>query len=305
MLVQSHPLVVACRVAGNGYVSVYKTPRTRDRLLEYYDRVLRNWPIPCEERCLESRSGTTHILLCGKEGARPLLLFHGTGNNCLMWRYNVAQLGEHFRLHLIDTINDPGKSEASREFDAETDYTSWTTEVLDALGVGKALLVGHSKGGWIVLNAVVNAPERVERIVLLAPAVGINSRLSPTFMRRSLRLGLFPTKRAVESYLRYMSGPGATISAEYASYLSKVIRGTKHRIIKHRQFSDDELGRIGCPVLLVFGDREVCVEYGKVVERARALIKGIDVQIVPGTGHALQGEKPETVNKLIIDHLTA
>jgi hypothetical protein len=47
------------------------------------------------------------VLLCGKAGARPLLLFHGTSNNSLMWRYNGEQLGERFHLHLVDTVNDP------------------------------------------------------------------------------------------------------------------------------------------------------------------------------------------------------
>jgi pimeloyl-ACP methyl ester carboxylesterase len=294
-----------CLMARDEYVSVYRSPRSRAGLLEYYDRILRNWPIPYEERFVETKSGKTHIVLCGKEGARPLLLFHGTGNNSLMWRYNVAQLGEHFRLHLIDTLNDPGKSEAKPAFSPETDYARWTTEILDALDIDKALLVGHSKGGWIALNAAVCVPARVERIVLLAPAVGISSEVSPAFMRKSLRLVLFPTRRAVESYLRYVSGPEARIGTDFACYLSKVIRGTRHKLIKHRQFTDDELRGIDSPVLLVFGDHEVCVEYRKVVERARSCIRRLEVQIVPGTGHALQGEKPDTVNKLIIGHLQA
>ena len=93
------------------------------------------------------------------------------------------------------------------------------------------------------------------------------------------------------------------MSAEYADYLVEVIRGTKHKLIKHRQFSDDELEGIDSPVLLVFGDHEVCVEYQKVVERARSHIRRLEVHIIAGTGHALQGERPETVNKLIIGHL--
>lgn len=292
-------------MATSKYVSIYRSPKSREHLLAYYDRILRNWPIPCEERFVETKSGKTHLLLCGRQSARPLLLFHGTGNNSLMWRYNVAQLGEHFRLHLVDTVNDPGKSEAAPEFNPETDYARWTTEILDTLGIGKALLVGHSKGGWIALNAAISCPTRVEKIVLLAPAVGINSEVSPKFMLKSLRVGLFPTTRAVESYLKYVSGPEARISTEYADYLSNVIRGTRLKLVKHRQFSDDELRSFDSPVLLVFGDHEVCVEYRKVVDRAQSCIRRLEVQIIAGTGHALQGEKPDAVNRLIISHLQA
>jgi pimeloyl-ACP methyl ester carboxylesterase len=248
-------------------VSVYKSPKARQSLLEYYDRVIANWPIPCDECYLDTGCGRTHVLECGNRDASPLVLFHGTGNNSLMWRFNVEGLGEHFMLYLIDTVNDPGKSEATTTFKAATDYARWTTEVLDALGLDRANLVGHSKGGWVVLNTTISAPERVKRIALIAPAVGINPKLSRNFIRRSLRVGMFPRRKNVISYLRYMSGPDAQVNTDYAEYLSNVIRGTRQRIIKHRRFTDDELAGIKAPVLLAFGDHEVSVDYRSVIAR--------------------------------------
>ena len=82
-----------------------------------------------------------------------------------------------------------------------------------------------------------------------------------------------------------------------------MIRGTKLKLIKHRQFSDEELKSIDSPVLLVFGDHEVCVDYRQAVDRAQSYIRRLEVQIIAGTGHALQGEKPHAVNRLIIGHL--
>ena len=290
-------------MATRQYVSVYKSAQARDELLAYYDRIVRNWPVPYRETVVETRSGRTHILQCGKEDGRPLLLFHGTGNNCLMWRYNVERLGRQFRLHLIDTINDPGKSEAAADFSPETGYSLWVNEVLDALAIQKASLLGHSKGGWIALNSAVSVPARVDRIVLLAPAAGINAGVRPQFMLRSLAIGLFPSSRTVESYLRYMSGPKARINSDYAAYLARLIRGTKMRLVKHRQFTDEELRGIQAPVLLLFGDHDVSVDYRKVVARATSCIKKLDVHVVAGAGHALQGEEPELVDNLIIDFL--
>ena len=113
------------------------------------------------------------------------------------------------------------------------------------------------------------------------------------------------TKRSVQSYLRYMSAPGSSISKEYAEYLARVIRGTRHPMVKHREFTDAELGSIRAPALLVFGDHEVSVEYEKVVERARRCIPTLRVEIVAGAGHALQGEKPAEVSGLMLRHLEA
>ncbi len=49
----------------------------------------------------------------------------------------------------------------------------------------------------------------------------------------------------------------------------------------------------------LFGDREVSVDHQKVIDRAKSCIKRLDVRVIPGTGHALQGEKPEEIDALI------
>jgi pimeloyl-ACP methyl ester carboxylesterase len=285
------------------YLSVYRSEKARAGLLRSYDAILGNWPVPYAESTLETPHGRTHVIRCGNEDGKPLLLFHGTGNNSLMWRYNVEALGRRFRLHLVDTINDPGKSQAAAGFDPATGYAVWMKELLDALGIGRASLLGHSKGGWIALNTVIAMPDRVDRVVLLAPAVGINEKLDPRFMWRSLSVGMFPSVRRVASYLRYMSGPGRPVSAQYAEYLTRLIRGTHMRMITHRRFSDSELTGIESPVLLLFGENEVSMDYRAVIERARKLIRRLDVHVVPNAGHGLQGEKPEEVGSAIIDFL--
>jgi pimeloyl-ACP methyl ester carboxylesterase len=56
-------------------------------------------------------------------------------------------------------------------------------------------------------------------------------------------------------------------------------------------------------VLLLFGENEVCMDWQAVIERAKKLISNLETQVIPGTGHALQGEKPEEVNSCIIQFL--
>jgi pimeloyl-ACP methyl ester carboxylesterase len=288
---------------GTKYLSVYKSENARAGLYRSYDAILGNWPVPYVESTIETPHGRTHVILCGKEDGKPLLLFHGTGNNSLMWRYNVERLGRRHRLYLIDTINDPGKSQAPAGFDPATGYAAWVGGLLDGLGIGRASLLGHSKGGWIALNTVIAMPDRVDKVILLAPAAGINEKLVPGFMRKSLWVGLFPSVRNVASYLRYMSGTDRPVNARYAEYLSTLIRGTRTRIVKHRRFTDPELMNIENPVLLIFGENEVGIDYRTVIERAKRLVKHLDVHVVPGAGHGLQGDTPDEVDSMIIGFL--
>jgi pimeloyl-ACP methyl ester carboxylesterase len=281
------------------YRSLYRSEKHKAELYALYDKVLDNWPVPFREIELETPCGRTHLINCGNASGEPLLLFHGINNNSLMWRFNVAGLGERFNLYLVDTINDPGKSEAAAAFDPARDYAAWVRETLSALGLHDAFFLGHSKGGWIVLNTLVSDPALVRKACLLAPAVGINAKLKTKFMLKSISVGISPTVKKVTSYFRYMSGPGRSANPDFIEYLTQIIKGTRSRPVRHRQFTDDELRAIRRPLLIAFGDREVCGDYRKVIERAQRLIPGVEVKIVPGAGHGLQGEEPEKVNSMI------
>ena len=204
---------------------------------------------------------------------------------------------------LIDAINDPGKSEASFSFNPATDYAKWVNELFEALTIKNAHLAGHSKGGWIVLNSLIEIPDRIRKAVLLAPAAGINAKLKTAFLLRSLLVGINPSVKNVTSYFKYISGSGKKVNTQYIEYLSKVIKGTRTRPIKHRQFTNEELKAIRKPVFLLFGEHEVTVDYKKVIARAKELISHLETTIVPDAGHGLQGEHPELVNRYIIDFL--
>jgi len=196
-------------------VSVYKTEKDKTELLAYYDKILQNWPVPYTEKTIETGYGITHIINCGNKKGRPVLVFHGHGNNSLMWRYNCEDLGRLYNLFLIDTINDPGKSEASVLFNPDSDYASWIKEFIEKLSFKKVSVIGHSKGGWLALNSAVFLPENIEKIMLLAPAVGINEKLRFRFLMKSMALGLNTSIKNVCKYFEYITAPGKEINQQY------------------------------------------------------------------------------------------
>jgi len=285
------------------YSTAYKSEKWETALLQDYNAALQNWPVPYKETLIETPAAKTHILLCGDPAGPPLLLFHGTGNNSLMWKYNVEGLGRRFRLYLIDTPNDPGKSAAGPAFKPPEGYTQWMRELLNELKLEKVALTGHSKGGWLALNTAVQMPEKIGKLVLLAPAAGLISKLNAEFIRKSMKVGLFPTAKNVTEFMQYMSGSGRTVNAKYAEYLERLIKGTRTKPVAHREFTDGELQGIESPVLLLFGEHERSLDFSKAIARAQANIKNLTSVTVEGVGHALQGEKPEEINKLILDFI--
>jgi pimeloyl-ACP methyl ester carboxylesterase len=94
-------------------------------------------------------------------------------NRATAWFANIAELSANHRVYAVDGIGDAGKSIAECLIEKRSDYAEWLREVFDGLNIEKAHLLGHSYGGWLALNMALAYPERLRKIVLLAPAASI------------------------------------------------------------------------------------------------------------------------------------
>lgn len=102
-------------------------------------------------------------------GRGPDLVFlHGAGG-LLETEGLLARLAHTYRVHAPEL---PGFGESTGEelLEDMLDFTLHGWDMVDALGIGRPVLVGHSLGGMIAAEMACVAPERVERLALLAPA---------------------------------------------------------------------------------------------------------------------------------------
>src|SRR5688572_5817920 len=90
-----------------------------------YRELLADWPVPSEQRLLDSREGPTFVVSSGPADAPPLVLLHGSGGTTLDWSGDVAAWSEHFQVHAIDLIGEPGLSAPSRPQLGSDDYANW------------------------------------------------------------------------------------------------------------------------------------------------------------------------------------
>ena len=105
------------------------------------------------------------------EGSGPatLVFIHGLGSYAPAWKKNIEGLKGDFRCIAIDL---PGYGKSSKGYyeASMTYYATVLRDFLDALNIPRATLVGHSMGGQIALTAALAYPDRVEKLVLVAPA---------------------------------------------------------------------------------------------------------------------------------------
>jgi lipase len=112
-----------------------------------------------------------HVETFGPDDAPPVLALHGVTGHALRWRVPAAALAE-YRVVGLD-LRGHGSSPWTPPWSIEQHVDDVLT-TLDELGLGPLPVVGHSFGGAIAVHLARTARERVTRLVLIDPALGLD-----------------------------------------------------------------------------------------------------------------------------------
>ena len=289
-------------------IQLFKTSKGQAQYFAAYEAALGLWPVPHESRFVTTSQGQTHVIACGPEDAFPLVLLHAGQASSTMWFPNIADLSRKFHVLALDTLGEPGKSIPARHNATRRDGAAWLEEVLDALGISKAHMMGLSRGGWLTLNLALHAPHRLERMVLLSPAasfIALNSffsAIAQAVMRVPTR---FVSKAALYSWVT----PGFVVNPVYAEQFMTglqtwnwAVNTSGYSGVMPCTFSDEELGQIGLPVLLLIGDQDR-LNPPKALERARQTIPHLEAEVIAQAGHFLSMEQPGRVDERVLKFL--
>ncbi|MFN8529772.1 MAG: alpha/beta hydrolase [Anaerolineae bacterium] len=244
-------------------LSLYKSAAGEQAVMATYETALQHWAAPFTTRMIATRYGSTFVIASGDETAPPLVLLHGAGGNSTIWAGDVGQFCRRFRVYAVDLVGEAGKSAPTRpEWDSPA-FAEWLEDVLTGLQLQQAVLVGVSQGAWTALKFAVTAPQRVSKLVLIAPGGIIPDRLS--FALKAVVLMLFgqwgikaPRTRSLRGMSRFWRGHG-DCGANYGSFLP--------RMGALPIFSDVELQRLMMPILLVGGTKDIMRDVDKIAAR--------------------------------------
>jgi pimeloyl-ACP methyl ester carboxylesterase len=275
--------------------SHFRGPRERAQFLAAYDSVMRSWPIPFEERYVETASGQTHLVVCGNHSAPPLVLLHAASATSAMWSPLIAAFGSSYRCYCIDTITEPNKSVATKRIYSIADHVDWLRQVLAALDLPAARVMGMSYGGWLAAQLALHAPERVSHLVLLTPA-GTLAPLSLQWWVKMMTPVLMRSPRGVSRFLQWMSNTADAPSEPSVNLIGVGMLSCRlRRVTPPSVLADDELRRMAMPVTVVIGNRDVIYRGGPAgaLARAQQFIPNVHTQLVPGANHLLTLDCPK------------
>lgn len=231
-------------------------------------------------RAIETAAGTAHYIAIGS--GPPAIFLHGLDGSSRWWTPTLQRLAPHFRCFALDFIAFDRWRERSRIGlpRASAFVAAW----LDALGLDHAHIVAHSMGGYAACQLAIERPRRVDRLVLVAPAV-LGKR--PPYLREATQLGPFAW----------------TVTPQFLP----VLVGDSLRTGPLRWFrSAAELRRAGplplediaAPTLLIWGTRDpvVPVAQGPAVQRR---IADARLLTLPGARHVPMYEQAAACNGAI------
>src|SRR5512134_484432 len=153
-----------------------------------YAEMAKAWPVPFENLLIDTPSARTFVRASGPSADPPLVLLSGTRGTSLMWMHVIAALSARHRTYALDTVNDVGLSVPRRETWPPEALVDWLDEVFRVLvPEGTLDLLGMSYGGWLASLYALRFPERVRKVVLLAPG-GTVLRFSLAFFIRVMMI---------------------------------------------------------------------------------------------------------------------
>lgn len=230
-----------------------------------------------------------------------LVLVHGFMGGSDQWVLQ-APLADQRDIVCVD-LPGFGKQAHLPALTSISDYARWVLDELSRLGIDRFDLLGHSMGGMIVQEMVLQAPERVARLILYGTgAVGVlPGRFEPieTSMARARQDGAEATARRI-SATWFLEGERAehypacaAIAAQ--SSLDAILAGLS---AMQGWTGEDHLAAITAETLILWGDGDRTYPWSQ-TERLWQTIPDTQLAVVPGCAHAVHMERPALFNQLI------
>lgn len=239
----------------------------------------------------------------------PILMLHGLGGqHHHMRRPLMEEFGEGFRLIAMDR---PGSGHSTRAAGLDgrlTEQARIVAGFIDALGLERPLIVGHSLGGAVALATALDYPEKISGLALLSPLTHhlaeVPADFRPLYIRSPLVRRLVASTLAVpasvknaEKTLDFVFGPqkppadfaiaggamaGLRPSHFYATSTDMVAIETD----MPRQ--ETRYGELEIPVGILYGDKDRVISHRVHGVPMREKVAGLDLEILEGVGHMPQ-----------------
>jgi len=233
----------------------------------------------------------------------PCVVFiHGALNDHSVWTLLARWVAHHGHRVLAVDLPGHGRSEGPPLASVQA-LADWVLALLDAAGVERAHLVGHSMGSLIALEAAARAPTRASSLVMVGTAypMKVSDALLATARddpARAIAMVNALSHSSLASKPSY-PGPGAWLRGGGSALMHRIQGDADGNLFEHDfRVCDAYAGgieaarRVTCPAHLIVGSRDVMTP-AKATKELAGMLNAAVSRIV--SGHALMQEAPDAV----------
>ncbi len=247
---------------------------------------------------------------------RDVILIHGLMSSTSEWARNIDALATRYRVWAIDLIGFGFSSRMTVPAYSLRYYAQCLLEFLDAQGIARASIVGHSLGGGTALQFAHDHGDRVDRLILIGPEAYISGLIKTTqfvtripYLPRAIGGAVLRNPRVHRAALCNALGAPDRLDEEMLAARTRAtqVKGTLDALFAmlaspHASDMPEGLAEITAPALILWGDRDAALPLAHGRRLARTLANA-KLVVLPGAGHVPNEEFPDTVNRLMLDFL--
>jgi 3-oxoadipate enol-lactonase len=267
--------------------------------------------LPTQQERVEVRDGELYVERTGS--GPPVVLLHSGTLDASMWDDQVEALATDHEVIRYDARSHGRSSTARGDYRPDDDLLDLVT----ALGLGPAALVGNSLGGATAAAFALQHPERVSSLLLAGPGLTPMEFRDPFVQEQhaeqAAAIEARDPERYVEATLRLaVDGPHRRpdeVDPEVRRRCRAMCMGTvsAHHTSQGRMLERDVISRleeIAVPTHLVIGEYELS-DVRRVVDEAHRRMPDATLTTLPGVGHMTNMEAPDAFNSVLREHLGA
>lgn len=238
-------------------------------------------------------------------GGTAIFLIHGAGLDRSVWSMQARYLAHKGIDTFVPDLPGHGLSEGEPIAGIPA-MADWVIGLMDAAGVGKAVIAGHSMGSFITLEIAARYPDRATGIVMLGAARAMPVHpdlLAAAGAGDALAFELITDWGfGAAAHIGGHPQPGTWVMGGGLATLSNNPKGALANDLSACNAYDgmEMAARVTCPALFILGgsDRMTPARSGRALADA---IDGAQVEVLPDSGHMLMAERPRDVARLLAE----
>jgi pimeloyl-ACP methyl ester carboxylesterase len=231
----------------------------------------------------------------------PILLLPGRSSGVPMWSANLPGLVARRTVYALDALGDAGLGTQTRAIRDGDDQAAWLDQVVQALGVTRIHLVGHSFGGALAAGYAFRHPERIATLTLLEPVLVFEGLRWQVYVRATVAsLPLLPQRWRSSALARLGGADEVDLDDPLARMISDAAAGYAAVLPVQRRPDVGTLRALAVPVYVAMAGNSPMHDARAAVDVACATVPDVRAELWPGTTHSLPMEAPDRVDAAML-----